>query len=120
MLSTNGGKALLAFGLFLIIGPIIQQCLLNYRYLPTYSPSDATSQSGRGYIEGSRSGGTLGTYVSIVLGIAMVIRAFMPADIRNLKLPNGRTVAVLIAVLAFGSVAILMLMAIFGPVTSAG
>jgi hypothetical protein len=50
----------------------------------------------------------------------MVIRSFMPADIRNLNRPKGRTIAVLIAVLAFGSVAILMLKAIFGPVTSAG
>ena len=83
-------------------------------------PSNVTSQSGRAYIEGSRSGGSIGTYISIAIGIAMVIRSFMPADIRKLNLPNGRTIAVLIAVLAFGSVAILMLKAIFGPVTSAG
>ena len=120
MLSTNGGKALLAFGLFLIIGPIIQQALLRYGYLPTASPGGATSDSGRAYIEGSRAGGSIGTYVSVVLGIAMAIRSFMPADIRKLNLPNGKTIAVVIAVLAFGSVAILMLSAIFGPVTSAG
>jgi hypothetical protein len=119
MLSTNGGKALLAFGLFLIIGPIIQQALLSYGYLPTASPGGATSDSGRAYIEGSRSGRSIGTYVSVVLGIAMAIRAFMPADIRKLNLPNGKTIAVVIAVLAFGSVAILMLSAIYGPVTSA-
>ncbi len=108
-----------AFGLFLIFGPIVRLLLLNYGYLPTYSPNDSSSETGRAYIVGSRSGATIGTWTSIVVGIATIIRSFLPKNFRSLQIPNGKTIAFAIAALAFLTIAALMLSALFGPVTHA-
>jgi hypothetical protein len=77
----NGGDAfmssprkksarIIGLGVFLIVGPILQ---ITFMPKPEVQvPADASAVA-RGYLEGSKEGGKLGTIISIILGSVIVI-----------------------------------------------
>lgn len=116
MFRYEGAKKLFAIGLFLIVGPLIHMALLSAGVLPTASPADATSDAGRGYIEGSAKGRTFGTWLSMCIGVGLVLRSLLPEDMRSVNVNAGKWVVAGIALLVFGWIAFEMYRGLSGQV----
>lgn len=102
MFKFDGAGRIFAIGLFLIVGPLVHMALLQTGLLPTYSPEQASSDAGRGYIEGSNTGRTLGTWLSICVGVGLVLRSFLPEDLRSVNVNAAKWVVAGIALPVFG------------------